>query len=227
MDTEDDRISAIAALNEPLRRRIYRFVAMQEVSVSRHYTATTLGVARSVAAFHLDKLANLGLLEVEYRHLSGRRGPGAGRPTKLYRRADNEVTLSVPQRHYDAAANLLAQAIEHAVDTSVSVIDALNVASLEYGKFMAAGIHGLEDHHSSPIEQLGNLLANYGYEPRIVRKTITLANCPFRTLTVEHRDLICGMNRALIAGVVEAVGLAGTSARLDPTPGRCCVKITV
>jgi len=225
VNTEDGRLAALAALNEPVRRRLYRYVAAQEAPVSRDGAAAGLGVARSVAAFHLDKLADLGLLEVEYRRPPGRGGPGAGRPAKLYRRAAGEITLSVPERHYELAALLLARAVEDAADGSVLVTDALRAVAREYGRTIGTRVQRAEERSPPLIERLGGLLAEHGYEPRVAGSTMTLANCPFHALAEEHRELVCGMNHELITGVVEAAGLPSTAARRDPAPGRCCVTL--
>jgi len=222
---DSGRVAALAALNEPLRRRIYGHVASQVSAVSRDGTAAALGVARSVAAFHLDKLAEVGLLEVAYHRPAGRSGPGAGRPAKWYRRAAGEIALSVPERHYDLAALLLARAVERVADGSLPVADALGAVAREYGRTIGVRAQRAEECSSSSIEQVAELLAEQGYEPREEDGTITLANCPFHVLAEEHRDLVCAMNLDLIRGVVEAAGLPAATARLDPAPGRCCVRL--
>lgn len=225
MENDDGRLPALATLNEPMRRRLYDYVAAQESAVSREDAAAALGMARSVAAFHLDKLAGVGLLEVEYRRPPGRGGPGAGRPAKMYSRAAGEIALSVPERHYDLAALLLARAVEKATDGSVAVIDALRAVAGEYGRTLGARVDWAEERSSSSMERLCDLLAEHGYEPRMAGSTMTLANCPFHTLADEHRELVCGMNYEMIKGVVQAAGLPDTSANLDPAPGRCCVTL--
>src|SRR5665213_3727777 len=206
MEHDDGRLPALAALNEPMRRRLYDYVAAQESAVSRDDAAVTLGMARSVAAFHLDKLADVGLLQVEYRRPPGRSGPGAGRPAKLYRRAAGEISLSVPERHYDLAARLLARAVEDASDGSISVADALGAAAREEGRTIGGQVDRSEERSSPPIQQVAQLLSEHGYEPQVMDGTMTLANCPFHTLAQEHRELVCGMNHELIKGVVEAAG---------------------
>jgi predicted ArsR family transcriptional regulator len=217
---------ALAALNEPARRRVYRYVAMQEAPVSRDGVAAALGVPRSVAAFHLEKLANLGLLEFEYRRPPGRNGPGAGRPAKMYRRASSEIVFSVPERHYGLAAELLAQAVEAATDRSVPVADALRAVAREHGRFLGSRLQPLDGHsRRQMIERLVDLMADQGYEPDVKDNRIVLRNCPFHALTAEHRELVCGMNLELIAGVVESGRVPDTAARLEPAPGRCCVSL--
>ena len=94
----EQRISGIAALDQPLRRQLYRLLAERGGWVGRDAAADALGVARSVAAFHLDKLAEAGVVDVRFERPSGRAGPGAGRPAKLYRRTQDELSATVPDR---------------------------------------------------------------------------------------------------------------------------------
>src|SRR3954471_17139529 len=120
----DAQVAGIAALGEPVRRTLYGFVAAQPGPVNRDEAAAGAGVARHVAKFHLDKLVDDGLLEVEYRRPPGRRGPGAGRPAKFYRRSAREVAVSLPERHYELAGRLFARAIIEAERERVPVGDA-------------------------------------------------------------------------------------------------------
>src|SRR5437867_11602565 len=98
MDPKDlaQRLKSVASLDDPVRRRLYLYVADQEGDVSRDQAARALQIPRALAAFHLDRLVKSGLLETTYRRLSGRSGPGAGRPSKLYRRAALRLDLTLP-----------------------------------------------------------------------------------------------------------------------------------
>src|SRR5690242_6010085 len=125
------RVTGVAALAEPVRRELYRFVAAQDAPVSRDDAAAGLGLARHTAKFHLDRLVELGLLAVEYRRLTGRVGPGAGRPTKLYRRSDVELSVDLPERSYDVAGALMARAIEESGRDGSSAVDALRRVAAE------------------------------------------------------------------------------------------------
>src|SRR5689334_18516051 len=87
-----DDFTAVAALADPVRRRLYRYVAAQQDAVGREQAAEGAGVPLHIARFHLEKLVDEGLLDTEYRRLTGRAGPGAGRPAKLYRRTAAEVS---------------------------------------------------------------------------------------------------------------------------------------
>src|SRR5512134_1888530 len=104
-------IGRIAALADPVRRALYEYVAGSGDDVSRDQAARAARVARPLAAFHLDKLVEHGLLETSYRRLTGRRGPGAGRPAKLYRRSALQLDISLPARDYELAARLFARAL--------------------------------------------------------------------------------------------------------------------
>src|ERR1700745_3761288 len=83
-------ISVIAVLDDPVRRRLYDYVSSQGDGVSRSEAAQATGIGRTLAAFHLDRLATAGLVEVIFARPAGRSGPGAGRPAKLYRRTAAE-----------------------------------------------------------------------------------------------------------------------------------------
>ncbi|MDQ3896467.1 MAG: transcriptional regulator, partial [Actinomycetota bacterium] len=115
----DRDLAAIGSLQEPVRRSLYDYVVAQPGDVSRDQAAAGVGVQRNLAAFHLDKLVEAGLLEATFRRLSGRTGPGAGRPAKLYRRSSSEHAVTLPPRHYVLAAELLAEAVEEADERPV------------------------------------------------------------------------------------------------------------
>ena len=135
----EERIAGVASLAEPQRRALYRFVVDRGEAVSKDEAAAAMGVARSVAAFHLDRLVADGLLTTEFRRLSGRQGPGAGRPAKLYRRAEGEMSVSLPARQYDLAAGLLAAAVNDATQTGVPVGDALTASPTSEDAISAIG----------------------------------------------------------------------------------------
>ncbi|CAM4049370.1 metalloregulator ArsR/SmtB family transcription factor [Kibdelosporangium persicum] len=206
-------IEAIAVLQDPVRRRLYEYVAAQDHEVSRNEAAEGAGIQRTLAAFHLDKLVDAGLLETGSRRLSGRSGPGAGRPAKLYRRARAERQFSVPARDYRTAADLLAEVAEAArLDTE------LQAAARREGRAARAA--------AGPAGDLAGakaLLAARGYEPRTEGDVLRLVNCPFHVLSERHPALVCGMNLALLEGLIE--GTEGLRARMDPRPGLCCVVV--
>jgi predicted ArsR family transcriptional regulator len=207
----DSGLAALAALTDGVRRAAYRAVlAAGAGPVGRDEVAEALGVGRSLAAFHLDKLVDAGLLEVSYARRSGRTGPGAGRPAKLYRAAAAEHVVSVPPRDYRTAAELLAEAVERSgADT------ALFDVAREHGRRTPSGV------------DVGELLTSYGYVPEETPDGILLHNCPFHRLAEQFPPLVCGMNLALVTGLLDGAGAAAEwRARMEAAPGRCCVVVS-
>jgi predicted ArsR family transcriptional regulator len=223
------QVSGISALAEPARRALYLHVAAQPEPVSRDQAAAATGVPRHTAKFHLDKLVDEGLLATEYRRLSGRRGPGAGRPSKLYRRSERQLALSLPERHYELAAELLANAVEDTGRHGTPIHQALQRAARIVGRgFGAEARRRAETSHADrpPLESVADVLADHGYEPRRHTDTLLLANCPFDALARNHTQLVCGMNLDLIQALLDETNHKDDlTAHLDPEPGRCCVTV--
>jgi predicted ArsR family transcriptional regulator len=219
----DERVAGIAALDHPLSRRVYRAV-LQAGEASREEVAAAVDTARSVAAFHLDKLEDAGLLASRFERVSGRSGPGAGRPAKLYRRAEREIELSLPPRRYDLAAAMLADAVSRAGEAAVPLSSALAEAAGERGE--QVGRAHAREHRRDGLAMVKAILEANGYEPRRIGSALALLNCPFHHLAEEHRALVCGMNKDFLAGVVKGAGAEGAlSARLAPEAGYCCVRV--
>ncbi len=224
MVREPDLVGALACLDEPLRRRLYEHVAASAEPVSREGAAAALGVSRSLAAFHLDKLVAAGLLHFDRRRPEGRTGRGAGRPAKWYSRMPGELTVSVPERHYELAARLLAEAAERS-DASLPIADALRKIVHQHGWALGVDLRQRSGDTTPTVDDVVSLLETLGYESRRTDGRMIMANCPFHLLAVEHPELICGMNLHLLCGLLEAAGLAPETATLDPAPGRCCVTL--
>jgi predicted ArsR family transcriptional regulator len=225
LDDFVSQVSGVSALAEPARRALYLYVAAQPEAVSRDQAAEGVGLPRHTAKFHLDKLVEEGLLDTEFRRLSGRRGPGAGRPTKLYRRSGREVAVTLPQRHYDLAGHILAGAVEVAARDGVPVLEAVHRAAADCGHRLRADEQPREG-GASPLDDIAATLAARGYEPRVQDGVVVLANCPFHALAREHTELVCGMNLHLITAMLDELGHTHVQAGLDPAPGRCCVTLT-
>lgn len=221
-----DPIEAVALLDEPHRRRLYDLVTAGRESISRDDAAAALGISRELAAFHLDRLVQAGLLETEYRRRGGRTGPGAGRPAKFYRRSDRELAVSFPPRHYDVAADVMATALDR-LDSSAGT-DVVRSVARERGT--QVGIAARRSAGSRPgrrrlREALLDTLRGSGYAPEVDASSgaVLLGNCPFHSLATSHRELTCGMNLAWAGGVTDALSDSGLRPELDPKPGYCCV----
>lgn len=222
------RVQAVAALEEPTRRRVYEHVVRRPEPVTRDDVATALGLARTTAAFHLDRLADEGLLDVTYERRTGRSGPGAGRPSKLYSRTRRHIAVSLPERRYDVAGHLLAAAIDDAATSGRSPREALDRQARQLGTDLgeSARAAGGESGGESGEESVVRTLERQGFEPRAEGGDIVLGNCPFHTLARQHTALVCNMNLCLLDGLLAGIGDTGLHARLDPAADRCCVRLT-
>lgn len=224
----DADVASIASLAEPTRRALYLYARAQGSAVSRDEAAAAVGVPRHAAKFHLDKLAADGLLEVEFARRTGRHGPGAGRPAKLYRLASREFAVTLPERRYQLAGQLMARAIADAETNAVPVAEALGGAARQRGGELAsATLRATAD--SPPREALlaaaRRVLDEEGYDTRADPAGLILANCPFRTLAAEHTTVICSMNLAIMEGFLAGLGQLHLTAVLQPAEGRCCVRL--
>nr|WP_018539318.1 helix-turn-helix domain-containing protein [Streptomyces sp. SID8354] len=218
-------------MQDPVRRRLYEYVVTQGREVGRNEAAEAAGVARTLAAHHLDKLTEAGLLESGSRRLTGRSGPGAGRPAKVYTRARVERAVSLPTRDYRTAAELLAEAAEQAG------LDAgLCAAARRRGQALRGPTAPCGD-----LEEAMAVLAARGYEPHLentagtqdaegakettgeAATVLRMRNCPFHAVAERFPPLVCGMNLALLEGLLGTDG--PVRARMDARPGECCVVV--
>jgi predicted ArsR family transcriptional regulator len=227
--TFDEQIAGIASLNDPVRRALYLLVVGSAEPVGREQAAAAVGVQKTLAAFHLDRLVDAGLLTTEFRRLTGRSGPGAGRPAKLYRRSDLQIEVSLPPREYDLAGRLLAEAIAMAESSGRGVRAELQRVSTAFGRAMgeeAIARAGKRPSKAKQREALLEVLRSHGFEPRADDGEILLANCPFHKLAHQFTDLVCGMNLHLMTGLRSALDLGESKLepRLRPEPGQCCVR---
>jgi predicted ArsR family transcriptional regulator len=206
-------LSGLSHLDDPLRRELYEYVVDNDGPVSREQAAAAASIGRTLAAYHLDKLAEAGLLAISYQRPAGRGGPGAGRPAKLYTRTTRELAVSVPPRDYELLATLLVSSVEQ--DGSGAVRTAVNAAATEAGRRAGSETGG----------NVIGALRNCGYLPRAEDGRITLRNCPFHVVAQNHRDVVCGLNLRLVEGIIAGCGDSQAHAELEPDPDRCCVVV--
>jgi predicted ArsR family transcriptional regulator len=171
--------ATVAVLADPVRRHLYEYVARQPDAVSREQAAAGADVPVHSARFHLDRLVAAGLLSVEHRRLTGRSGPGAGRPAKLYRRSEVTVEVSVPPRRYDLVGSVLAAAVERSLagdDLDAALADEARAAG------RSDGVSLPEEAAHDEQERCAAVLAGRGFEPSCGPEGVILRNCPFDTL---------------------------------------------
>ena len=217
-------LASLSSLDDPLRRRLYEVVTSQPGPVSRDEAASAAGIGRALAVYHLDKLVESGLLTASYQRPPGRSGPGAGRPAKMYARSDREFAVTVPPREYELAARLLVQAVE--ADPSDRSRAALAEAARRLGTELGSAFRPAAGEGDAAGQDVKGVLTQQGYEPcGGADGVIRLRNCPFHQLAEQHSEVVCGMNLALVEGLVEGLGADGWHPALDPQPGQCCVAI--
>ena len=220
---------ALGALQDTVRRRMYLFIRAPARPVSRDEAAQEAGISRKLAAFHLDKLVERGLLEAHYARPPGRRGPGAGRPAKLYRPSSVEIGTSIPERRYELVGEILVEAIETQA-AGESVGDAGRRVAKQAGKQL-----GEETRRTSRMRPAGReralsaareVLGRHGFEPYEDEEgSLALRNCPFHALAQRSPALVCGLNQAFIDGLLRGLGNETVEAALEPQSGRCCVRL--
>jgi predicted ArsR family transcriptional regulator len=218
----------VAALDDELRRRMYLEVRDSRRAVSRDEVAQAVGVSRKLAAFHLDKLVDRGLLVASYARPPGRGGRGAGRSSKYYEPSDREIDVSIPQRNYDLMGTILVKAIDGqksdestpaaAKRVARAVGQDIGIAERERRRLPAPG-------PERAMSVAADVLSGCGYEPYNDDGTVRLRSCPFHALAEQSRDLVCGLNRELVHGIVSGLGNETLDIALDPLPDGCCVVL--
>jgi predicted ArsR family transcriptional regulator len=208
------RWSAVAALVDRSRRALYDYVRRQDHPVSREEAAEAARMSRNLAAFHLDKLVDVGLLRARYEAPHGR-PRGRGRAPKVYESTDDGVVVAIPERRYDLIAEILADAV---AEDPTSARDAALDLARGRGAEAGAQLRGSG-------ADLTAALAGLGFEPEVQPGRVLLRNCPFHALAARQTALVCALNHAFVAGLVEGLGATGTSAKLAPQAGACCVAL--
>jgi predicted ArsR family transcriptional regulator len=219
----------IGVLSEPRRREVYDFVAAKDSPVTRDQVSADLSMSRSLAAFHLDKLADAGLLSTSFSRPGDRApGPGAGRPSKLYAVSDIEIDVSIPPRRYDIAGRIMARAIASISGRS----DGAAAAALRIAREEGLGVgqqHTATGRTSRKklLSAVKDALTACGYEPRINATTVLLSNCPYHALVDVAPRFVCDLNESFVGGVLTGLGGDGVvEAELcGPMDGNCCVRV--
>jgi predicted ArsR family transcriptional regulator len=223
--SSDPAWNALHLLAEPTRRRVYEAVRAGDGPMTRDAVADATGVGRRLAAFHLDLLADAGLLEVDYARPAGRSGPGAGRPAKRYVPAAIDVELSLPARRYDVAARILARAIEEA-DGGDARQTAMAVARDEGEQIGRMRRPGGRLSAADTLSAAAGVLADLGYEPASTGGCVRLRNCPFHAVADVAPALVCGVNDELVSGMLHGLGgHRSVTAALDGAAPDCCVTV--
>jgi predicted ArsR family transcriptional regulator len=226
MPADDEAIAAVAALSDDLRRRMYGFIRRAGHPVTRDEAAASVGISRKLAAFHLDKLVAVGLLDADYANLSGLRR--VGRVPKVYQPAAVDVQLSIPPREPGLLADILLDAVlarGGPVDGRQSAVEAAGSRGRRLGQAERARVRGrLGPERALTLAE--RVLERHGFEPvRDSPALVRLGNCPFRPYAVRSDGLVCLINHAFLAGFIDGLGARGVQASLLARAGCCCVEL--
>lgn len=227
-DRLKDAATAVGALEDDLRRQMYLRVRQAAAPVSREEIADALGISRKLAAFHLDKLVERRLLVASYARPPGRGGRGAGRSAKYYAPSSREVDLTIPERRYDLMGTILVRAIDEQQPGEATRATAKRVARAigeDLGQRERERRRLPRPGAERAMSVASDVLSSCGYEPYRDAGTVRLRNCPFHSLARHSRDLVCGLNRELVQGVVSGLGNDTLDVALAPLPDGCCVQL--
>ena len=208
----------VAALVDPVRRALYDHVRHERRPVTREDAARALDISRSLAAFHLDKLVEVGMLHARY-EAPPEQPRGRGRSPKVYEASSDGVTLTMPPRQYELVATILADAVAESPNDAAS---AAGRRAAAWGHALGASAAGTA---ASVESRALTALADLGYEPRSGDDEIVLGNCPFHPLAATHTALVCGINVEFVAGLLAGLGCDGLRAQLRPSVDGCCVRL--
>ena len=226
MDSFEHALEALGTLADDHRRRMYLFIRDKGRPVGRDEAAATVGISRKLAAFHLDKLVEKGLLKAHYMRLSEKRGPGAGRPSKVYEPTEYETSVSIPSRSYEFAAKILIEAMRHTGPWNTTVPEAARGEGFALGHKVRSDKRLRSPGDKRTLELTHEVLYDRGYEPyRDDQGDVRLRNCPFHELAQQSVEIVCGLNQAFIDGFLKGLGNESVTAVLDPKPGQCCVRL--
>ena len=220
-------VAAVAALADDSRRRMYEFIRAARRPVTREEAAATVGISRKLAAFHLDKLVEVGLLRASFAPVGGIRR--VGRTPKTYEPTDIAVRISIPARHPELLAAILLDAVQAEPagrSAPQTALDAARTHGTRLGATARARMRRGRLSAERALTVLTPLLGEHGFEPdRDAPGRLRLRNCPFQPLAGQAPGLVCALNHALITGIVDGLQATTIMPTLTPRPGECCVQL--
>ncbi|TCC61432.1 transcriptional regulator [Kribbella pittospori] len=206
---------------------MFEFCRRAGRAISRDEAAAEVGISRKLAAFHLEKLVEAGLLRAHYEQ--GGRLRKVGRAPKLYEPVETDVQVSIPPRRPDLLAEILLDGVLSQDDGSP--MDSAMKAAFRRGERI-----GEEERARSRPGRLSSeraltlseaTLSRVGFEPDRPRPNcVRLHSCPFHPLAQAQPDAVCGINHAFLTGMLSGLRATTVRAILDPAGGECCVEIT-
>jgi predicted ArsR family transcriptional regulator len=193
------RLDLLKALGDNTRYAIYLELARSATPLATVDVAETLNLHPNTVRPHLERMREVGLLEVS----SGAR-TGVGRPQNLYALSDGAPSLGLEPPTFPMLARMLVRLAEVAGATADDAVE----AGREQGQVDAAPYASA----ASCLEALVDRLDGLGFDPAVdgseegETAVIAFAHCPFRELAEAHPELVCSLHRGLVEGFVDAMG---------------------
>ena len=222
----DASIRAVAALEDQLRRGMYAYIRQASRPVSRDEAAGAVGISRKLAAFHLDKLVEAGVLSAHYASLSGIRK--VGRTPKVYEPSGLDIRVNIPHRQHELLAAILLDAVLADGD------EPARAAAVRLAEDSGTALGRAEQQHRKPgrlgteraLTMAAQVLTGHGFTPtRVAPDRLQLHDCPFHPLTTKAPGFVCEVNRSFCAGVLTGLDANTVAAVLEPHAGGCCVEL--
>ena len=193
MGVRAPRLDLLKALGDNTRYAIYLEVARSSVPLSTAEIADSLELHPNTVRPHLERMRDVGLLEVRAEERSG-----VGRPQHLYSIAAEAPSLGLEP----PAFPLLARMLVRVAAASGAGPEEAAETGREQGRAAA------QAHRDLPcVDALVEELARLGFDPAVASDddgtTIAFAHCPFADLAEAHPELVCHLHRGMVEGLLE------------------------
>lgn len=204
-------------------REALLYVRGSRRGVTADDAATELGVHRSVARSRLERLAEAGLVRTSFERRSGRTGPGAGRPAKLYSAAPEDEPLELPARRFPALVARLLDAIP-----TEGREQALRCAGEDFGRELARAARlRPKARPEDALEALCRAVRSLGFHAALDRiegdtAVISTLTCPLRPLVAQRPEAAL-IDRGMWSGLVER-GMRGVLAEAVDCETHSCLE---
>jgi predicted ArsR family transcriptional regulator len=209
MDTNtlDSRISDLtSSLGDPTRRAIYIAIRESAEPITTSQVAELFDIHPNVARHHLDRLADDGYLKVSQVRRGG--GPGAGRPAKTYESTNMEVSVHFAPRRFEMLTEMLFKVLEEVAPPNVSEI--AEQVGRTYGRELAAEIGAPNDPgYDEAVQAVASAMTGLGFsvDPDVEGQRLLTSHCPFGETATNHPDVICSLDRGIVAGLFGALSV--------------------
>lgn len=209
MDTQtlDSRISDLtSSLGDPTRRAIYIAVRESAEPMTTSKVAELFDIHPNVARHHLDRLADDGYLKVSHLRRSG--GPGAGRPAKTYEPTSKEVSVHFAPRRFEMLTEMLFEVLAEVAPPNLSEV--AEQVGRKYGRELAAEIGAPDDPgYDEAVQAVASAMTGLGFsvDPDVEGQRLLTSHCPFGETATNHPDVICSLDRGIVAGLFGALSV--------------------